>query len=342
MALLERECVYAESSFARRGTLETWDPCLCEEYSGSWDVCIAPADKSIFHNRKDYFVTPGITIYRDMYAGAVQITGALEQGLIALILPLQEEGNSRYFSSASRAGHVPVTEATCVTGKFGALEEHIVVLLKLPFLEQVIAPDILDQLLRYGQSHWLPVTAAGRKGLINWLLELLKQLERKPQVVENPHAVIELEKTCVNHLVRAIGRSEGKTLSRSSNRRRGFQRAVELLSSRDGSARTIPELCQVAGVSQRTLEYAFLENMGVSPVSFAKTQRYHRLRRELQQRCQGETSIQELAMNLGLYQLGWVSREYRALFGENPSDTLRREIDCKATGIAPFPNGINT
>ena len=331
---LERESVYAESSFARRGILETWDPCLCEQYSGAWDVCVAPTDRSKFHNRKDYFVTPGITIYRDEYAGAVQISGALEQGLIALILPIQDEGASRYFNSFSRAGQIPVTESTSVTGNFGAHEEHIIVLLKLHFLEQVIAPEILDQLLQSGKTHWLPVTTSGRRGLVQWLLELLQQLERMPQIIENPLAVVELEKDCVNQLVAAIARAEGKVVSgTTSTRQRGFQKALELLSCQNGSTFTIPELCRFASVSQRTLEYAFLENMGVSPVRFAKTQRYHRLRRKLLKHSRGEISIQDIALGLGLYQLGRVSAEYRALFGENPSDTLRRNVGFNPAGI---------
>ncbi|MBE9539677.1 MAG: AraC family transcriptional regulator [Proteobacteria bacterium] len=331
---LEKEQVYAESSFARRGILETRDPCLCEQHSGSWDLCIAPRDNSEFHNRKDYLVTPGITIYRDKYAGAVQITGALAEGLIALILPAQGEGESRYFSKTARTGYIPATESTGVAGHFGALEEHIIVLFKLPFLEQVIPPQLLEPLLRSGKEHWLPVSASGRKKLVTWLVDLLQQTEQNPQIMTNQRAIFELEKDCVNHLIQTmVVPEDGATPPSAFIRHRGFKKAVELLSSRIGPGYTIPELCRIAGVSQRTLEYAFLENIGTSPVRFVKIQRYHRLRRELILTSPAEARIQDLAMNLGLYQLGRVAREYRELFGETPSSTLRRTTKLSLAGI---------
>ena len=334
---LEKEQVYAASSFARRGNLETRDPCLCEQYSGSWDVCIAPRDNSDFYNRKDYLLTPGITIYRDRYAAAVQITGALAEGLIALILPVRGEGESRYFSSTARTGYIPATESTCITGRFEALEEHIIVLFKLPFLEQTIPPQLLDQILRSGKEHWLPVSTTGRKKLVTWLLELLQQTEQNPQLMQNRHAVLELEKDCVNELIQAMVISgNGIASSTGSIRRRGFQKAMELLSSQIGQDYSIPQLCRIVGVSQRTLEYAFLENIGISPVRFAKIQRYHQLRRELLLLSPTEGSVQDLAMNLGLYQLGRVAREYRELFGEYPSSTLRRTTSFPLAGIAPI------
>ena len=210
-------------------------------------------------------------------------------------------------------------------------------LFKLHFLEQVIPPQLLEQLLRSGKEHWLPVSASGRQKFVAWLLELLRQIERNPQIVNNQQAVLELEKDCVNQLIQTMVVAEGVIAPPpGSIRHRGFKKAVELLSSRAGLGYTIPELCRIAGVSQRTLEYAFLENIGISPVRFVKTQRYHQLRHELMLASPAEASIQDLAMNLGLYQLGRVAREYRELFGETPSSTLHRTTESQLTGIVPI------
>jgi AraC family ethanolamine operon transcriptional activator len=89
----------------------------------------------------------------------------------------------------------------------------------------------------------------------------------------------------------------------------------------------VSDLCRAAGVSERTLEYAFNEIMGLTPVAYLIRLRLHRVRQALLAATQGSTTVSAVALDWGFWHFGDFSRAYRECFGELPSDTLRRKPD---------------
>jgi AraC family ethanolamine operon transcriptional activator len=86
----------------------------------------------------------------------------------------------------------------------------------------------------------------------------------------------------------------------------------------------VSDLCRAAGVSERALEYAFRETMGLTPVTYLIRLRLHQVRRALLAATQGSTTVSAVALDWGFWHFGDFSRAYRECFGELPSDTLRR------------------
>ncbi len=86
----------------------------------------------------------------------------------------------------------------------------------------------------------------------------------------------------------------------------------------------LSELCAAANVSERTLQYAFQDIMGMSPLTFLHRLRLHRARDELRKAKIGSTTISDVAMNWGFWHFGEFSRAYKNCFGEVPSRTLRQ------------------
>jgi transcriptional regulator GlxA family with amidase domain len=111
-------------------------------------------------------------------------------------------------------------------------------------------------------------------------------------------------------------------LPKSSRRRAAVRRVEEYLDASADEVPSIPTLCTVARVSERTLEYAFREHLGTTPVRFLKVRRLNRVRRELLAAEPG-ASVTAVALRAGVYDLGRFAGEYRQLFGELPSETLR-------------------
>ena len=87
----------------------------------------------------------------------------------------------------------------------------------------------------------------------------------------------------------------------------------------------VTDLCRVAAVSERTLEYAFKEIMGLTPVTYLTRLRLHRVRQALLAATPGSTTVSIEALNWGFWHFGEFSRAYKECFGELPSDTLRRK-----------------
>lgn len=78
-----------------------------------------------------------------------------------------------------------------------------------------------------------------------------------------------------------------------------------------------------AGVSRSRLFDAFGKHFGLSPMAYLKKHRLVAVRREILE--QGSiSSISEIALGWGFTHLGRFSADYRKLFDESPSQTLRR------------------
>ena len=124
--------------------------------------------------------------------------------------------------------------------------------------------------------------------------------------------------------LRAQGNARIPRLESASARHRAVRRIDEYLDAHEHEVPSLAELCAVAGTSERTLEYAFREQIGLTPVRYLRLRRLNRARRELCSADPETTRVTDVAMRWGFWQLGRFAVEYRALFGERPSETLGR------------------
>jgi AraC family ethanolamine operon transcriptional activator len=93
----------------------------------------------------------------------------------------------------------------------------------------------------------------------------------------------------------------------------------------DGRRPYLSELCATAGVSERTLQNAFRDIMGMSPMTFLQRLRLHRARDELRKAKSGSATVTDVAMNWGFWHFSDFSQAYRNCFDELPSETLKRD-----------------
>jgi AraC family ethanolamine operon transcriptional activator len=82
------------------------------------------------------------------------------------------------------------------------------------------------------------------------------------------------------------------------------------------------ELCAALGVSPRKLHDAFVAICGMSPHAYLKRRRLMLVRRALRRGGFGPTLVKSVALSHGFWHLGHFAHDYRALFGETPSETL--------------------
>lgn len=104
-------------------------------------------------------------------------------------------------------------------------------------------------------------------------------------------------------------------------RRRIGRAAEEVIRARLDDPPSLREICELLGVPERTLHYAFQECFGMPPKTYLRGLRLSAAYRRLRQ---GQGPVTVVAADLGLFHFGRFSIEYRAMFGETPSATLRR------------------
>lgn len=86
---------------------------------------------------------------------------------------------------------------------------------------------------------------------------------------------------------------------------------------------TVADLIVVSGVSARALFDGFRRFRDTSPLAYLRSVRLERVRQQLLKAGEDET-VTTVATQWGFYQLGRFAAQYKAKYGEAPSQTLRR------------------
>jgi AraC-like DNA-binding protein len=105
-----------------------------------------------------------------------------------------------------------------------------------------------------------------------------------------------------------------------------LKRALGWLRSHLSEPIDLDLLASVAGARPRTLETHFRTFLGTTPLGWVRRMRLAHARRELE-RARSDATVTDIALASGFTQLGRFAANYRAVFGEAPSITLRRNRD---------------
>lgn len=84
----------------------------------------------------------------------------------------------------------------------------------------------------------------------------------------------------------------------------------------------VDDICENSGVSERTLQYAFLERFGMGPKEFLRAYRLSSVRRQLRASNPNTTKVVDIANAWGFWHMGQFAADFRERFGELPSKTL--------------------
>lgn len=113
---------------------------------------------------------------------------------------------------------------------------------------------------------------------------------------------------------------------RRAGTRAGWIRIVRgadaYLRAHPGRAIYTEELCARLNVSPAGLTEAFRQVIGTAPHRFLKLRRLAMVRAVLRQRQDTPALVKTVALDHGFWHLGQFSADYRAMYGETPSETL--------------------
>ena len=178
----------------------------------------------------------------------------------------------------------------------------------------------------------LEVDAVHARGLFEWGERLANTAARQPTLFngqEETLAAAQIE--LLEMLLAALDTTTAPQRTRSDQTRQTHSRVVRLAEdyalAHAGDRLYVTDLCVATGFSERTMQYAFQEVMGMSPLAYLTRLRLYRVRQALRMATQGSTTVSAEALNWGFWHFGDFSRAYRDCFGELPSETLRRPAD---------------
>jgi AraC-like DNA-binding protein len=167
------------------------------------------------------------------------------------------------------------------------------------------------------------------RALFDWGRRLVDTAARQPELFnEGAEQRAAAHVDLLESLLATLGETSHFEADRSYRTRQAYSRIVKTVEdfalSRPGDRLLVTDLCRAAAVSERTLENAFREVMGLTPIAYLIRLRLHRVRQSLLAGTQGTTTVSTEALKWGFWHFGEFSRAYKDCFGELPSDTLRR------------------
>jgi AraC-like DNA-binding protein len=148
--------------------------------------------------------------------------------------------------------------------------------------------------------------------------------ETKPAIIVYQEAAHAIEQEFIYTLVNCL--AAGDTHSPPAIQRRHAEimiRFEEILRTDFGELPSAPKLCAAMGIAERTLRACCVKSVGLSPGQYIRLRQLNLARSELQ-RASATTTVAQIALRCRFSELGRFAVYYRMLFGESPSETLRR------------------
>ena len=331
------EMLPASLGHAMAGEVSACDPVSHEQMVRPWDLCHRPMERGEFGYHMRYLKIPGITLYREVFDLRCVLQGLSPVGTFAFAVPLGGAAPSAYWGSPLDASGMPAM----LPGGLDVVLEHghkqLVILIDLSLMHSHVPADVVEGLELAAIGHRLPASQEDVRYLGNCFSGLIDSANQTPAMLHYPSALRSIAEDVLRHLVSAVNLSlQPPSRSPYSTRKKGLDRALEYLRHADFANQSIPEISKAAGVSQRTLEYAFRDVFGLTPLGFLRLRRMHAARRDLL--CEGpeHVTVMAIAYRHGFYHPARFANNYRQLFGEQPSATLKRSRRSDDQNLSPL------
>lgn len=291
-----------------------------------WNQTYEQLSRGRFTGRLDELWLDGLQLFRERTNHEMLETGAPWPGSRTFGIPLVMHG------SAVFQGKPMPLDMILTLGPEDALEFRTPARLDIvglswsadamsAFCRDLEGIDIEDELR---DRRLLPVAPATLAALRGFLRQVFQLLETSADRLDNPQVARGLRHTLLERTIGAVrdARAEPAQTFTASVRQGIVQRARDYALSRPDEPVTVVELCLALRISRRTLQTCFHEMLGMSPHQYLRTLRLNGLRRDLRNAA-GAASVQALAGRWGFWHLSSCAADYRRLFGELPSATLR-------------------
>lgn len=167
---------------------------------------------------------------------------------------------------------------------------------------------------------------SGERGqaLLRSVRFMRRELARPGGLNSMPLAREHLESMILTQLALTIpnGFTERLTNPERAATKRVVNAAIELVQAHPERNPTIVELAHAVGVTPRSLQRGFREEVGQTPAAYLRSVRLDRVRDEILT-SGGHVTVSDIAMKWGFFHLGRFAQQYRHRFGVLPSETAR-------------------
>ena len=297
------------------------------EATRGWDLDWRQLDRGRLKAELLHVASPDASIFRVAFNRSFLQRGGSPEGMLTFGLLGESVGEIGWYRGRAAADNLLVFNSG---GDYESVSQPGFNAHTLSFseehLDRVAAhldlPVILSPYRQGGVA--LHIDPAAASDLRLRLQGLDRAMARGTKMAEAGWIRHELEHEIPARLIRLLATNpQATSLTIDRPRILAVQKARDYIDAHVNEPPTIQEVCQAAGVSWRTLNYAFREIFGVTPKQYLQATRLDGVRKELHRRGPS-AKISDIANNWGFWHMGQFARDFKRQFGELPSATIRR------------------
>ncbi|NES74823.1 MAG: helix-turn-helix transcriptional regulator [Okeania sp. SIO1H6] len=183
--------------------------------------------------------------------------------------------------------------------------------------------DLDDNFRRKNHVNLLPTRM---KEIKDYLKQLFWLAVHKPNWLQKPHIEKLVADDFVPLLISQIPiKLNSKCFLKPSRRGKLIAQAEQQILANLETPLTLKQLAENLGSSSATLSRGFQELFGMSPMRYLKVRRLNAVRQHLKASDPESCVIATLASQFGFYHQSHFTKDYKAMFGELPSETLGKK-----------------
>jgi len=192
------------------------------------------------------------------------------------------------------------------------------------YIEQLCSQlDYPNLLKRIRNAEVVNVSELSMNMLRNFLENIFKSFPHQTKQLSDPNFIKTIKYEILKQLLHTIDKHLDTSKTYSIRLRdKAFSNAKAYILEHPTDPITVQRLVRRIGVSERTLEFAFLERLGATPKVILKSIRLSGVHKDLKLTVGGGTMVSDIATRWGFWHMGQFGKDYKKMFGELPSKTL--------------------
>ena len=311
-----------ESAMLRRHETRSTDVDDHAAALAGWEQCYTQLDAGPFRGELNHVAMPGVALFVERTNIKIRQDTVPPRDTFVLGFPLAGSAPALFHGRQAVPGDALVL-ARGETHEFICQDRMDIAAVVLDLGR---APDWGIDAQEFAEERTAPVLRSGAGASLGaFVLSLVGDLAAGGPMIADGVALLGLPALIATRCLGLLADSGAPAAGLSpSQRYRIVAEARALVDAADTDVPPVPVIARRLGVSVRSLEYCFAETLGLSPVLYIRNVRLNGARRDLKAAGPGDATVADIAMKWGFWHLGRFSAFYRELFGESPSETLRR------------------
>lgn len=296
---------------------------------GKWDQCYDQLSSGSFHGTLSEVWIGDMQVFREVTTQSVVEHGHAWEGARLFGVPMAMAGSGSFCDRPLHTGSIFSFGPSCEFSLHTPKEFDVVgIAIKEEDYQQVVA-----SLVEAGSTQMpsdRPTVMRCQSGLDElrmFLDSLFEVLDDNPAILSHPTVQKTICSALLGHICDSIQTASDMPapLPTYQARKAIVEQVRHHVLNNLHDTVTIAELCEALRTSRRTIQYCFQEVLNTNPVQYLRAIRLNNVRRELRNGNPAQMRIQDVAARWGFWHLSHFASDYRAMFGELPSDTLRKQ-----------------